>query len=145
MMICKVDNDRRHIYTYFNDVISLQDCTDMFDSVAADVQPGDEYRQINIFDRTSRLHEMDVDRIKQAQRHMAARFQAKGLVRPRSAMVSLDKLAEPVLSYWCALCDNDETVRANYRTFTNLDDACDWVGIGKDDVLDFIATSLAPR
>ncbi len=144
-MICEVDNDHRHIYTYFNNVITLQDCVDMFDTVAARIEPGAQYRQINIFDRNSKLHQMDIDAIKLAQSHMAESFNAKGLQRPRSAMVSLDELAEPVLNYWCALCDNNQAITADYRVFSDLEEACEWAGIPSEPTLDFIATSQAKR
>lgn len=138
MMICEVDNDRRHIYAYFNRTIVLQDCLDLFNHVAEKIISGTEYRQIIVFDRASRLSEMDITAIKAAQQHMSEAYSARGLLRPKCAFVSLDELAEPVLNYWRALCENDLTIAANYQVFTDIDTACDWCGITRPEVTAFI-------
>lgn len=138
MMICEVRDDLGHIYAYFSDVVTLEDCVGLFNQVGEKIREGSDYKEIVVFDVDTKLHRMDLDTIKTAQRHMAETYKQKGLKRPRCAFVSLDPLAEPVLNYWRALCENDEAVDANYQVFNTLDEACAWCGISRDDTLAFV-------
>lgn len=124
-----VDNEIGLIAYLFTGTVLIEEIISAHKEVSKSVHQGKTYLEINLFDRDSRYHELELEGMSRLSQFIVDNFDRQNLIREKIVSIELSTEIEIINRLWLALVDSEDDFKSSYASFKSLEESCEWLGI----------------
>lgn len=137
-----VSQDRALILYHLDSDFSGDKATEIFSTIRQTLDMETTYCELIAFVPTADMSLISQGEFTDIIESMKDAYERSGVVRNKTAILAgSNQPLRPMVNLWVGYCELDTEISTVYRSFINLEHACDWLDADRSYIVDFLKSS----
>ncbi len=137
-----VSSDKALIQYHLDSDFSVDTAKGMFSSIRKSLDTSITYCELIAFVPTADMSHISQSEFSSIIESMKEAYERNGVVREKTAILAgSNQPLRPMANLWVGYCDLDPEISTIYRSFISLEQACEWLGVDRNYIIEFLRNS----